>query len=131
MANSNIDIGEIKQYFAEKLDAFGASPRGADWNSQESQYVRFEQLMKVCDPSRPFSIIDYGCGYGELTWELAKTHDVTGVDLNPERVRFAAREYPGTFVSRDHTPRTRIWISTFLSARTAIPMIVISCVSKR
>lgn len=38
-------------------------------------------------------LLDYGCGYGELTFELAKTHDVIGVDLNPERVRFAAREY--------------------------------------
>jgi SAM-dependent methyltransferase len=38
-------------------------------------------------------LLDYGCGYGELTWELSRTHDVTGVDLNPERLRFAQREY--------------------------------------
>lgn len=62
----DIDINEIKKYFGEKLDTFGATPRGADWNSVDSQITRFEQLFRVCDPAPEFSIIDYGCGYGAL-----------------------------------------------------------------
>lgn len=56
----------VKRYFRDKLDAHGATPRGADWNSSQSQQVRFDQLLKLCDPSAPFSLIDYGCGYGGL-----------------------------------------------------------------
>jgi len=68
----DIDINQIKQYFGEKLDNFGATPQGADWNSEDSQLTRFEQLFQVCDPSSKFSIIDYGCGYGALVDFLVK-----------------------------------------------------------
>ena len=62
----DINIEQIKDYFGEKLANFGNTPQGADWNSQVSQYLRFEQLVRVCDASQEFSIIDYGCGYGAL-----------------------------------------------------------------
>jgi hypothetical protein len=62
----DIDINQIKKYFGDKLDTFGATPRGADWNSTDSQVTRFEQLFQICDPASDFSIIDYGCGYGAL-----------------------------------------------------------------
>jgi ubiquinone/menaquinone biosynthesis C-methylase UbiE len=40
-------------------------------------------------------VLDYGCGYGDLTWAISRTHpDVTGVDVEPERIAFARREYP-------------------------------------
>jgi hypothetical protein len=63
---SDIDINQIKKYFGEKLDTFGATPRGADWNSEDSQVTRFEQLFRICDSSSEFSLIDFGCGYGAL-----------------------------------------------------------------
>ncbi len=56
------------------------------------QRRRLKALLKLTAQTRG-RLLDYGCGYGELTFELARTHDVTGVDLNPERVRFAQREY--------------------------------------
>jgi SAM-dependent methyltransferase len=62
----DIDIIQIKKYFGEKLDSYGATPQGADWNSDASQWIRFEQIIKICDPKSNFSIIDYGCGYGAL-----------------------------------------------------------------
>jgi SAM-dependent methyltransferase len=62
----DIDINQIKKYFGDKLDTFGATPRGADWNSEDSQVTRFEQLFQICNPASDFSIIDYGCGYGAL-----------------------------------------------------------------
>jgi SAM-dependent methyltransferase len=64
MTDSNLE--NIKTYFGEKLASYGATPRGADWNSAESQTIRFEQLAKVVDPPQGFSLIDYGCGYGAL-----------------------------------------------------------------
>jgi SAM-dependent methyltransferase len=61
-----IDPDQIRSYFSEKLETFGATPRGVDWNSEASQEQRFTQLLKVCDRSSEFSINDYGCGYGAL-----------------------------------------------------------------
>jgi len=54
------------RYYEEKLAAHGPTFRGVDWNSSESQSLRFRQLLKACDLSQPFSVIDYGCGYGAL-----------------------------------------------------------------
>lgn len=39
-------------------------------------------------------VLDYGCGYGDLTAAVAKTNDVTGCEVDPQRVAFARREYP-------------------------------------
>jgi ubiquinone/menaquinone biosynthesis C-methylase UbiE len=38
-------------------------------------------------------VLDYGCGYGDLTEAMGRTHLVQGVDIDTERVAFAAREY--------------------------------------
>ena len=57
---------KLNEYFSEKLNAFGATPKGVDYNGPEAQERRFEQLVKVIDPSRPFTVIDYGSGYGAM-----------------------------------------------------------------
>ena len=60
------NIDKIRSYFQDKLDRFGNTPRGADWNSNEAQNARFDQLIKVIQPQSDFSILDFGCGYGAL-----------------------------------------------------------------
>lgn len=60
----------VKSYFDKRIREHGASPRGSDWNSETSQNIRFEQLLKVVE-SNSFSILDYGCGYGALADYLA------------------------------------------------------------
>ena len=59
-------LAQTKHYYDKKLDEYGATPKGVDWNSTESQALRFQQLIKVCDLSNPFTLNDYGCGYGAL-----------------------------------------------------------------
>ncbi|MGA7296272.1 MAG: methyltransferase domain-containing protein [Rhodanobacteraceae bacterium] len=45
------------------------------------------------------SLLDYGCGWGDLTWAMSKqVGQACGVDVDPQRVAFAAQEYaPVTF----------------------------------
>jgi SAM-dependent methyltransferase len=60
-------IDYVSQYYTEKIDTHGPTPQGVDWNGSESQELRFEQLLKICLTSdSPYTIIDYGCGYGAL-----------------------------------------------------------------
>ena len=50
-------------------------PRGVDWNDERTQRIRFEQLLDlVAGVDEPFSLIDYGCGYGALVDSLAEAH---------------------------------------------------------
>jgi hypothetical protein len=55
----------VSRYYTSKVEEHGATPRGADWKSADSQQLRFEQLLKVCHRD-PCTLIDYGCGYGAL-----------------------------------------------------------------
>jgi SAM-dependent methyltransferase len=45
-------------------------------------------------------VLDYGCGCGDLTFAISRTHLVQGVDVDAERVAFAAQEYAPLRFSR-------------------------------
>jgi len=61
-----VNLDNIKQYFKDKLEKFGTTPKGLDWNSTEAQNIRFDQLIKVINALEYYSILDYGCGFGSL-----------------------------------------------------------------
>lgn len=71
------NLDHVKSYFDKRIQEHGASPRGSDWNSEESQNTRFDQLLKVVE-TQSFSLLDYGCGYGALADYL----DVKGFDVD-------------------------------------------------
>lgn len=59
-------VKKVDRYYSDKIITYGTTPQGVDWSSPESQFLRFEQLLKVCGDKNHFSINDYGCGYGAL-----------------------------------------------------------------
>jgi len=60
-------LDDVAKYYTEKLQTFGVTAKGVDWNSTESQEVRFIQLLKVIENSEQnFSLLDYGCGFGAM-----------------------------------------------------------------
>jgi SAM-dependent methyltransferase len=60
------DLNKIKKYFSDRLNEHGAIPQGVDWNSVESQELRFSQVLKVVDPRQRYSLLDFGSGYGAM-----------------------------------------------------------------
>lgn len=56
----------VEKYYTQKIDTFGVTPKGVDWNSLESQEMRFKQLLKILKNTNNFTINDFGCGYGAL-----------------------------------------------------------------
>ncbi len=85
-----------RTYYSEKLRLHGATARGVDWPSAASQYLRFVQLLRVCDFSRPFSINDFGCGYGALLeyFEFRRPGVAIryhGIDISPPMIEAAQR----------------------------------------
>lgn len=65
MAESS-ELNKVKAYFTEKLEVHGATHLGVDYNSTESQEIRFLQLTKVIDSSMRYSLLDFGSGYGGM-----------------------------------------------------------------
>lgn len=92
-------LSEVAGYYTDKLTQHGVTPRGVDWNGEESQTLRFKQLCKIIDAKRiPFSLNDLGCGYGALYDFLTQdysTFSYCGVDVSEGMVRAAEERYQG------------------------------------
>lgn len=89
-------IRQISEYYTEKIELLGATPQGVDWNSAESQILRFEQLAILINKDKnPFSVLDYGCGYGALYSFLSERFvkfDYTGYDISKKMIEEAKKQ---------------------------------------
>ncbi|VAX10975.1 SAM (And some other nucleotide) binding motif [hydrothermal vent metagenome] len=86
---------EIEKYYSSKLTQHGASPQGVDWNSKESQTLRFEQLNKIINTDKHFSINDLGCGYGAFYSFLKCIHNTFsyyGIDISSDMIQAANQQ---------------------------------------
>ncbi len=92
-------IKKINSLFTESILLHGPMHNGVLWNSQETQYLRFEQLLKILPTKSNFSLTDLGCGYGELYNYLRKNRytdfDYMGIDISEEMVNHASSLYNG------------------------------------
>ncbi|MDK9709086.1 MAG: class I SAM-dependent methyltransferase [Desulforhopalus sp.] len=97
MPKNNRDLfTEVAEYYNAKLAEYGETPRGIDWNSEESQLLRFEQLCKIIDSLNEFSLNDLGCGYGTLYEFLANKYErfsYLGIDVSESMIRAAMQRY--------------------------------------
>lgn len=99
MSNDKILKG-VENYYTSKIKEHGASPKGVDWNSEESQNLRFEQLLNIIpDASAKFSLLDYGCGFGSMYKFMKEKYPAlsyTGFDISEEMIVQAKKLFPET-----------------------------------
>jgi SAM-dependent methyltransferase len=99
MAHEPTDIlSEVADYYSAKLAEHGVTARGVDWNGEESQQLRFEQLCRIIDEPGAYSINDLGCGYGALFDFLNSRYQsctYNGYDVSGEMIRAATTRYGG------------------------------------
>lgn len=86
-------LEEVSKYYSERIGRFGPTASGVDWNSAEGQLERFVRFDRLFEPVEgTLSVIDYGCGYGELYSFLTTRFDLgsyTGVDVSPAMLEAA------------------------------------------
>lgn len=90
---------KIDNYYTGKIEKYGATPQGVDWNGEESQFTRFKQLSKIFN-KKNFTINDVGCGYGKYL-EFLNSHDNSfeyyGYDLSNSMIDTAKKLYGDKF----------------------------------
>jgi SAM-dependent methyltransferase len=89
----------VGRYYSEKIVEHGPTAKGVDWRDESSQELRFEQLLKVVDVGGPFTINDYGCGYGALATYLEERgadFRYTGFDISEEQLAQARELLAGS-----------------------------------
>lgn len=97
MDNGPVRLEEVARYYSTKLAEHGDTARGVDWNGEESQALRFDQLVKIIQRDSGFSLNDLGCGYGALFDYLASRFEqfsYRGTDISPEMIRAARARHP-------------------------------------
>ncbi len=91
-------LENVAGYYSTKLAEHGQSARGVDWNGEESQTLRFEQLSKVIRQADGFSVNDLGCGYGGYLDYLRREYGEVryrGLDLSADMVEAARQRFSG------------------------------------
>jgi SAM-dependent methyltransferase len=89
-------LTEVAGYYTDKLQRFGQTPKGVDWNGEEGQFLRFEQLARLMRGHTGFSVNDLGCGYGALVDFLDRefsSYHYLGVDVSTEMVEAAKQRW--------------------------------------
>jgi SAM-dependent methyltransferase len=125
-------LADVGRYYSERLQAHGASAQGVDWNSAESQRLRFAQLLRICGDRQDFSLNDIGCGYGALfdyLLEIGRRCDYLGVDIAAPMIAKAAelhRGRPGCrFLAGEHADRRADYVvaSGIFNVKLAAPTV--------
>ncbi|ALO15609.1 trans-aconitate 2-methyltransferase [Salinivirga cyanobacteriivorans] len=88
---------DIKNYYAQRIQEFGTTPRGVDWKDYDTQQIRFSQISKIIDNKTNFRINDLGCGYGAylefLNRQGYSNFRFNGYDLSKEMIDNALKQF--------------------------------------
>lgn len=83
------------------VNLFGYNYKALFWTSAKIQEIRFKMLAQILNPSvsleKPLSILDVGCGFGDLKPYLESQgfeFNYTGIDISPSIVQSAGFKYP-------------------------------------
>jgi len=101
-----------EKFYTAAIKKHGDSSRGVHWNSKHSQETRFKVLLSCIDDEN-FSIVDAGCGFGDLYLYLrdedVKFNSYKGLDLCEDMVKIAkektGQEIQINNICRDSLPK--------------------------
>lgn len=74
------------RFYASGIIDHGFTAQGLRWHSQHSQEIRFQQLLSFL-PTEPLSVVDAGCGFGDLYHYLhARKENITYIGIDSMEV---------------------------------------------
>lgn len=87
------------KFYTKSIAQFGVSAQGVHWNSQFSQYKRFEVLTRFIKKEiRTSSLVDAGCGFAEYFNFLRKKEllplKYVGLDCEEQMIHIAKKRFP-------------------------------------
>ena len=92
-----VDREAILRKYDERLNSHGDSPLTLGW-TRGRQSLRFRILLeRIADVVRPLTVLDFGCGFGDLFAYLQQHHprwSYLGVDINPRLVEIGRAKFP-------------------------------------
>ncbi|MCB9991196.1 MAG: class I SAM-dependent methyltransferase [Rhodospirillales bacterium] len=90
--NITESLDAIAKSYGERVKTMGSTAKAAGWRDTQTQHLRFQQLFHLFgDGDEAFSLIDLGCGYGEMLKAVPEQLDerlyrYVGYDISMEMV---------------------------------------------
>ncbi len=114
------NLDPVKNYFQNLIEQYGGAPSAMDYNSAYAQETRFEQLAKVIVPDKPYSVLDFGCGYGAMAeWFRRSGYDFAhyyGYDIVEKSLGVGQKIYSGDQQVSFHSSLDEIPVCDYLVA---------------
>jgi SAM-dependent methyltransferase len=92
----------VARYYGNLLHQFGASPLALDERADVKEQQFYDRLLDGTELPTAVSVLDIGCGMGNLIKYLqgrdVRVHDYLGVDLVPQFVELCRAQYGLPFV---------------------------------
>jgi len=89
---------ELQAFYNRHLQDFGDAPQAVRW-TPEGQIKRYETLLQMAGDLSGKSILDFGCGKGDLCGFIRDRGihiRYCGIDVNENLIELAKSKYPGT-----------------------------------
>lgn len=79
----------IRDLYTGNLAAHGVGAKSVGWRDEATHLMRFDRLARVVNPAAPFTVADWGCGYGAMCLDFERRFGgamtaFTGYDISPE-----------------------------------------------
>ena len=114
------DLSSVKNYFQKLIIKYGADPSAMDYNSAYAQETRFEQLAKVIVPEKPYTVLDFGCGYGAMADWFQRAgfsfEHYYGYDIVEESLKVGREKFPNDSRITFHSSLDDIPVCDYLFA---------------
>jgi cyclopropane fatty-acyl-phospholipid synthase-like methyltransferase len=109
-----------KTFYNASIQKYGLQAKGVHWNSKESQYDRFKVLIDFIPDIMSSSIVDAGCGFGDLYIYLNKQvllpQKYVGIDCEEKMVEIAQLRIKQDIMLKDiledDIPRSDYYVSS-------------------
>ncbi|RXK06539.1 class I SAM-dependent methyltransferase [Halarcobacter bivalviorum] len=87
------------KFYKKAIDRYGVSAKGVHWQSQFTQYLRFEVLNSfIKEQIKDSTIIDAGCGFAEYLNYLKKSNlkpkQYIGLDVEQKMITLSKERFP-------------------------------------
>ena len=88
---------DSSKFYTNAIDRFGETPQGLNWLTQESQEIRFKEILALLPKDlSSFSLADAGCGFGDfyhyLLQQAQKPKHYTGIDSLQKMLDIASKK---------------------------------------
>ena len=62
-----------EKFYTSAIQKYGTTAKGVNWHSKQTQYIRFDVILNMLpNDLSSFSIVDAGCGFGDLYTYMSK-----------------------------------------------------------